>query len=255
MMNKYYDACSFIGNWPFRKIHKGKITDLMAEHKKNGITGGLVGCLDSVFFNDPYEGDEEVAKLIRDCGYDFAATVNPMLPGTLEELDSIKTVLGASAIRLYPSNHGYSCASEEAIAVAKRAGELGLKVVVTVRTEDIRIDYCFKQSGVAMADIVALAKACPDTKFLFSNIYVGEAMGIAPAINECNNIWIDISRFNHMLFVIEKALEKIDAKKIIFGSGFPLLTMKCMLLNVEYAEVDDSVKEMIMSSNYEDFIS
>jgi len=254
MSKTYYDAGCFIGNWPFRKIHKGKITDLIAEHKKNGLGGGLVGCLDSVFFNDPYEGDEEVAKLINDCGYYFAATVNPLLPWAVDDLDRIKNDLKASAIRLYPSDHGFRCDDEKVIAVAKRAGELGLKVVITVRTEDIRIDYCFKQVPVDVKAIVNLAKACPDTKILASNIFIGEAFAIAPDLNALDNLWVDMARFNHMVFVVEKALEKIDARKIIFASGFPLLTLKCMLLNLEYACISDEIKEQIISSNFEDFI-
>ncbi len=251
----YNDACCFTGSWPFRKIHKGKMSDIMSAHKKHGITGGLVGCLNSVFYNDPYEGDEEVAKLIKDCGYRFAATVNPLLPGTLEELDNIKNVLGADAIRLYPSNHSYACNCDEVKAVAKRAGELGLKVVITIITEDIRLDYCFKQTPVNCRLIPELLDACPDTKFLISCIKPGEIFVIADALNAHENVWVDTARFSHEFMALDSVTKRLSHKKIVFGSGAPLLSMRCMLLNAECTDLDDDIIEMIMRSNFEDFIS
>ena len=251
---KNYDVCCFTGNWPFRKIHKGKMSDLIAEHKKNGISGGLVGCLDSVFYNDPVEGDEEVCNEIIAAGYSFAAAANPTLTGAIDDLDIIRNKLHASAVRLYPSDHLYSLKSPEVVEYCKKAGEMGLRVIITVRTEDIRIDYCFKQGSVAVAELAYLAKECPGTKFLFSNIFIGEIFAIADAVNSLDNVWVDMARFNHYLFALEKTLEKIKAEKIIFGSGFPLLTMKCMLLNVEFAEIPEATKSMIMSENYERFM-
>ena len=51
-----YDACAFAGTAPVKKSPTGP--------EKNSIEGGLVGCLESIFFNDPYAGDEECAALL-----------------------------------------------------------------------------------------------------------------------------------------------------------------------------------------------
>ncbi|MEA4832565.1 hypothetical protein SDC9_116856 [bioreactor metagenome] len=253
-MQKHYDACGFIGNWPFRKLHKGKLSDLMAVHMENSISGGLVGCLDSVFFNDPYEGDEECAAMLKGSPYLFAGTVNPTLPGAEEDLYKYKNKLGAAAIRLYPSDHSYSCDDSRVISLCRLAGKLGLRVVITVRTEDIRLDYLFKQTGVSIPAIMQLCESCPDTKFLISNIYIGEVFSVSGQINSLPNVWVDMSRFNHLLFTADKAVEQIKPEKLVFGSCFPLLSLKCMLLNIETSLLSDDIKDMMLGGNFEDFI-
>jgi len=248
-----YDACAFTGHWPFRKIYRGTFPELKAAHEKNSIGGGLVGCLDSVFFNDPYEGDEDCAAELGS-EYDFAGTVNPFLPGAAEDLERYANILYAKAVRLYPSNHGYDCDAPEVISLCRRAGELGLRVAVTVRTEDIRLDYLFKQKEISIDAVTELAERCPETAFLISNIYVRELAGIQDRFLACPNAWADTARFKDGMFTIEDMMKVYPAEKLVFGSGAPLLAMKCMLAAVEDTEIPDTQKNMIMSGSYRNFM-
>jgi predicted TIM-barrel fold metal-dependent hydrolase len=244
-----YDACAFVGHWPFWKVKKGSFSDLKAAHEKNGIGGGLVGCLESIFFNDPYEGDEECAALL-DGSYVFAGTVNPFMPGAEEDLERCLNILRAGAIRLYPSDHGYDCDAPEVISLCKKAGALGLRVAVTVRTEDIRLDYLFKQRETSLEGIARLIESCPDTAFLISNAYIRELKKLRDSLLACENAWADTARFKDGMFALEEALKVIPAEKLIFGSGAPLLAMSCMLTAVMGADIPDGQKHMIMRENY-----
>ena len=63
------DINCLLGNWPFRKIRKNKFEDLKAVHKRNEIDYGYVSSLNSIFYNDPFEGDLELHEIIKDTSY------------------------------------------------------------------------------------------------------------------------------------------------------------------------------------------
>jgi hypothetical protein len=51
------------------------------------------------------------------------------------------------------------------------------------------------------------------------------------------------------LFVIEKLLQRFPSNRIMYGSQYPLYTLKSTLLLVEQAEIDDEAKQRIMGMN------
>lgn len=253
---KTYDVCGFIGNWAFRKIHKNTMNALVEVHKKDDVAGGLVGCLESVFYNDPYESDADAAKLVNAVpGYRFAMTCNPMLPGAMEDLSRGKRELNAAAVRLYPSYHGYAPDDEEVVAFCREAGRVGLKVIVTSRMEDERIDYLLQQKVQPAMKVLELATRCPDTKFLISGAYNTEILTIAEQVNSTPNIWVDTACFKHNLFIYDVLLEKVSADKVVFGAGFPLYTFKSQQLNLATCRCAAEVLEKVASRNYEAFLN
>ena len=254
---KKYDVSGFIGSWPFRKIFKGTLADLKALHAANGISGGLVGSITGVFHNDPYENDIDAAEIIKGSGYGFVMTANPMLPGSPDDLEKGKKELGAVAVRLCPSYHKYALTDPTVVEYCRKAGELGLRVIVTERMEDYRLDYLINQSFPPAGDTAALAKACPETKFLLSSAAVDELGSIAGDINSLPNLWADISNLNHYLFSLDVVLDGrgISADKLIYGSMSPLYCMRSTLLNVENSAASNEIKNKIMSNNFEDFMA
>ena len=52
----------------------------MAVHREHQISGGLVASLDSVFYNDPLEGDRVLYEQLAGTPYRLAVTINPLLP-------------------------------------------------------------------------------------------------------------------------------------------------------------------------------
>jgi len=252
---KTYDVCGFIGNWAFRKLHKNTIDSLLEVHKKDDVIGGLVGSLESVFYNDPYESDTDAAKIVNATpGYSFAMSCNPMLPGAFEDLERGKKELNAVAVRLYPSYHGYTLDNEKVVEFCKEAGRVGLRVIVTSRMEDERIDYLLLQKVQPALKVIELAQKCPDTKFLISSAYNSEIMTIAQKVNETPNVWVDTACFKHILFTYDVLFKTVSADKVIFGAGFPLYTFKCQQLNLETCRCDKEILEKVAYKNYEAFM-
>ena len=54
------DCNAFIGNWPFYKTRFGSFEDLKRIHRENGIDGGYVSSVQSIFYNHPWEAEVEL---------------------------------------------------------------------------------------------------------------------------------------------------------------------------------------------------
>lgn len=252
---KTYDVCGFIGNWPFRKLYKNTMDDLLEVHRKDDVAGGLVGCLESVFYNDPYESDTDAAGIVNaHPGYRFAMSANPLLPGAVDDLAKGKDELNAAAVRLYPSYHGYSPDDEKIVTFCKEAGKAGLRVIVTSRMEDERIDYLLYQKVQPALKVIELAKKCPETKFLISGAYNTEITKIAEEVNRTPNVWVDTACFKHVLFTYDVLFETVNPDKVIFGAGFPLYTFKCQQLNLATCRCKKDILEKVAYGNYETFM-
>ena len=77
---KIVDVNCLVGHWPFRKLYKNSFADLMEIHRKNNIGYGFVSSLNSIFYNDPFEGEEDLHNIIKGTDYRHVLTINPMLP-------------------------------------------------------------------------------------------------------------------------------------------------------------------------------
>ena len=94
-----FDVNCLLGHWPFRKLYRNTYADLIRVHNENGIDCGLVSSLNSIFYNDPFEGDEELHKVIKGTGYRHILTVNPMLPAFTEDIRKGVEFFGISGVR------------------------------------------------------------------------------------------------------------------------------------------------------------
>src|SRR5690242_3937862 len=102
------DVNCLLGHWPFRKLYKNTLRDLQEVHAANGIQEGYVSSLNSIFYNDCFEGDEELHEMIKDSSYHHVQTINPVMPGFAEDKDEGVRRFSSKAIRIYPTFHGYS---------------------------------------------------------------------------------------------------------------------------------------------------
>ncbi len=249
------DICAFTGHWPFHYMRQGKLSELQKVFDKNNVKRALISFLDSVFYRDPYEGDALISTRVIEAGHLFCATANPTLVGALQDLSDEKNSLHASAVRLYPSWHGYPCDSPDVVNFVSKAGRIGLPVIITARTDDLRIDYLFKQTVVSCASALVLAQKCPETKILLSGFSVADVIKNAVLIENLKNVFIDISRFNHYLFNVEKVLSVVSVQKIIFGSAAPFQTFSAMADNVRVDLQDEHIKRIILWDNFNRFFA
>ena len=252
-MNKI-DVNCLLGNWPFRKIRKNSFSDLKEVHNLNGIEYGYVSSLNSIFYNDPFEGDLELHEIIKDTPYRHVLTINPEIPGFIDDIKRGIELFNISGVRIYPGYHGYRLDSKYIRKLSEVLAKKKLPLFISIRMEDERMNYLSHPRSIETAELTEFLTNYPQNTTVLLSIRIGEIVSIKDSINSRKNVLVDTSGLKDGLFVIEKLKDHIDHSKIVYGSNHPLYCLKSSLLLVEKAEVDNSVKEDILYNNAKKYI-
>jgi len=246
---KIVDVNCLVGHWPFRKLYKNSFADLMEIHRKNNIGYGFVSSLNSIFYNDPFEGEEDLHNIIKGTDYRHVLTINPMLPCFEKDIRLGIELFNISGVRIYPCYHDYNLNCDEMNRLCQVLSEFNLPLFLTLRMEDERLSYIIKPRPVDMEDIRLFALKNPDIKIILLNIRLGEIARLKELFINWDNVFIDTSGLKDQLFNVEKLTASIGACKILYGSEYPLLCLKSTLLEVLKAEIDEESRNRIMFSN------
>lgn len=239
-----YDFSAFSGQWPYRLLRGSGVTDMLAEHRQLGISGGCMSSLNAIFYNDPWEADGPLLKALSGTGWELAMCVNPMLPWAEQSVRGARS-LGVRHIRLYPGIHHY--ALDAASGVCRLAEQLQMTVMIVGRMEDPRLCYLLDQQSVRAADCFTVARQHPMARFLLVGFYGSElsACGATPG-----NLWTDTSGLCHGLYPVQTLTEAgFPPDRILFGSLSPLQCLHSHLLNLPERDKTD-----ILSGNAERFL-
>jgi len=249
------DINCFLGNWPFRKLYHSSLKNLQDVHAKNGITCGAVSSLNSIFYNDPMEAEEELYESLRGSPYKHILTVNPALPAAAQNIAEGVEKYHISGVRIYPGYHAFClddpCMKELHTVLA----QFRLPLYVTVRVEDERLNYMITPRKISDGEVRALPDIMPDTRILLTGLMTHEAIQLKELLNGDPDIYAETSYFKAPTGCMEAALESIREDKLIFGSAYPLLCFKSALLQVEAAKIAEDVKDRILASNARNFLS
>ena len=248
---KIVDINCLVGHWPFRKLYKNTFADLAEIHRGNGIEYGFVSSLNSIFYNDPFEGEEELHNIIKGTAYRHILTINPSLPYFAEDIRAGVELFNVSGVRIYPCYHDYMLNCEDMDRLCRILSEYNLPLFLTLRMEDERLNYIIKPQPVNLEDIRLFSVRNRNLKIILLNIRMGEITRLKELLIDQDNVYIDTSGLKDQLFSIEKLTATLGADKIIYGSEYPLFCLKSTLLEVVKAEIDENSKEKILFSNSE----
>lgn len=244
------DVNCLIGNWPFRKLYKNKKADLMNVHSENGIDIGFVSSLDAVFYNDPFEADEDLHKLICDTKYAHVMTINPTLPDFQGDILRGIKEFDIKGVRIYPGYHqyelsdSYSCV-DEFMAILK---EHKLPLFLVLRMEDERLNHIVTPNPIKLEQVEAFIEKHISQKIILLNARFAELIQMSDCINKNENVHFDIAFLGHNLFAVEKLLEKFHTSKFLYGSSYPLNCLKSSILSLKSAEISQKDKETILGA-------
>jgi len=240
----FYDATVFTGRWPFRKLGRPEIAHLLEDHEKNGVKGGVVSNLESIFYNDPMEGDEELAAKLPK-GYLQALSHNPFLPFAAKEIS--KNELKAAAVRLYPCYHNYRPNDPAVIEFCRAAAGAGLVIYVIARMDDMRFDYLYHQQVTDFNDIAELVRRVPEAKFVIS--YGMDVYRRVKDIADCPNAYIDGAYMPDLVFGYRDAAPAFPAGRLLFATHYPLQLMESNTITLKLADIGCEEKDKIMYKN------
>jgi len=243
------DVNCLLGHWPFRKIYKDSFEDLKKVHSDNGITGGYVSSINSIFYNDPYEGDIELHEIIKCTQYHHVLTVNPTLPCFSEDIENGVREFDIKGVRIYPGYHQYGLDCDKLKQLCNVLEKFHLPLFLTLRMEDNRITYLIQPQTPDIENVKSFIKSHTNIKILLLNIHFAEIIRIKDCINSMPNIFIDTSGLKGPVFNVEELMTEIDENKIIYGSLHPLNCLKSTFLQIAKAEIEQRSIEKIFSLN------
>lgn len=248
------DVNCLLGNWPFRKLYKNSFDDLKKVHTDNGISWGCVSSLNSIFYNDPFEGDEELHEIIKDTAYEHILTVNPCLPGFSKDIENGLARFAIKGVRVYPGYHRYKLNDLQFLELCRILREYKLPLFLSLRMEDERLDYLLQPSILESQDIAEFLKSNTENTVLLLNARNWELMNLRDMINNQDSVFCDTSGLKDGLFPVENILKHIHPDKILYGSLYPLYCMESTNLIVEKAEISNQIKEDIFGNNIKQFL-
>lgn len=212
----YFDTAAFCGHWPYHHLRDSDVQQMLARYHAAGIDAGLMSSLDAVFYQDPWEADGPLVAALAGTNWRVAMSLNPMMPWAQQLIAQGKNA-GVAAVRLYPCVHDYAVDDPQVVALCRRAGELGLPVILTTRMLDDRVCYLLKQRETEAERIVNLVRQCENTRFLVSNATARGVLDLAPVPE---NLWVDTAGQRIDGFVETQTDVPLD--RFLFGSFAPL---------------------------------
>jgi predicted TIM-barrel fold metal-dependent hydrolase len=243
------DVNCLIGHWPFRKIYKNTFDDLIKVHEANNIFSGYIASLNSIFYNDPFEGDEELHEIIKDTQYHHVLTVNPALPGFIDDVQRGINLFNIKGVRIYPGYHGYNLEDERLQALCRELVKVNLPLFLVLRMEDERLNYLISPRSIPMDEVIRFAQQNKDLNIILINIRLSEINGIMNVIANNENVYFDTCGLKDGLFTINNLVSLIGDKKMLYGSLYPLYALKSTELLIEKAAISDESKENIFYNN------
>ena len=219
---KKIDFNCFAGTWPFHKLRVGTLEEMTRLHQKHGITGGVFSSLNAIFYQDPYEGDLDLARQLKGTKSRQYLTVNPLRIGYLEDAKRGLEELKPMGIRIYPGLHGYALREKKLEPLCRLLLEEHLPLVITQRMEDERITHLIHPQNPTGKEWQAFLEEHPTLTVLITHIRTAELLSIQEVLKKRQNVFFDASGVNRSPFPFEDLMATGVEGQMVFGSNAPL---------------------------------
>lgn len=245
---KKIDVSSFVGTWPFHKIDHCTFADLQNIHQKNGIEYGFVSSTNAIFYNDPYEAELELAKMLKGTKYRQVMTVNPRLPAWREDICRGVESMGIVAVRIHPGYHGYELGDDCVKELMNTLQEYSLPLFLTSRMEDERITYLLHAREVHWSEVGAFLEKYPNQPIMLSNFRLNEMRAIAQIIQNHPQVFMDSSGLKDAIFALETVRDEYHLEnRLVFGSLSTVSCFESMYLAIRTADATEELKNRIFT--------
>ena len=207
------------------------------------IVSPLLGLLPRLA-KDAVEGNIEAARTVaRQRRLRHWVIVDPRLP---ETFDQARDMLGSprcAGMKIHPEEHGYPITRH-----GRKLFELAAEHRAIVMTHS-------GEKNSLPADFLPLADAHPEVRLILAHLGCGwdgdpGHQVRAIELSKHGNMYVDCSSArNVMPRLLEWAVTRIGAEKILFGTDSPLYFAPMQRARVDYADMPDKAKRMILREN------
>lgn len=247
------DFNCFIGSWPFHPLAVETFDQLQAIHKENGIEGGFVSSLKSMFYRDYFEPEKELYETLKGTSYRQVMTVNPLFPACLDVVRYGIENWNIAGVRVMPTYHGYDLENPFLEELCVLLQEKGMPLFLTLNMEDIRNTYLLIPTPIKREQ---LQKWLDDHHGL--TVLLCGASTYADLTTNQEHIlahpacFFEASALRHGCFPLEEMGAEMR-KRFVYGSMSGILCLKSSLLHMQIGELND--EELARSSDGRDFLA
>lgn len=245
------DANCQLGAYPFRRLPFETASALLRKMDQLGVERAAVSRLEAVFYKDVQVANEELFGIVGQHTDRFwpIATLNPTWPGWEDDFTACQEA-GMRGVRLHPNYHGYSPASLEAVQLVERTAALGLPVVITVGIEDVRHHHHqFPIPDVSPGEIAQLINYLPEAPYLIAGAIYGVCLAVEGLLENPTTVHYELSRVQGPVGDVELLVERLGARRVLFGSNLPLGIPESARLSIDTANIPESEKDLIRYAN------
>jgi predicted TIM-barrel fold metal-dependent hydrolase len=241
-----------LSRWPFRRLAGDEPEDLVAGLRKRNVTRAWAGTFDGLLHKDLSSAN---ARLAHDCRHYGAGllipfgSINPKLPEWQEDLRRCQEEYAMPGIRLHPNYHGYDLNDPVFADLLRLAAARRLIVQLAVSMEDERTQHPLMR--VPPADLKPLPdviRSAPGTRLVILNTDPSHDQELLQQVLAAGDVYFDISMVEGVGGVARLA-RKIDIRRVLFGSHYPLFYFESALLKVREAGFTDAESQAVLEEN------
>ena len=243
------DVNCYCGHWPFRRIKNETLEGLLKSSETTGIDKMIVSSLNSIFYEDCYEGDEEIYEAAL--GKVFQAlTVNPAFPTFMDDIRRGIEAFSIKAVRIFPGYHNYelddACVKELFDVLAKNQ----LPLLLSYQMEDRRKIHMCMPEQLKNDKLLHMLQFNEKIPVVITNTHVGQWASFSKYCEQYGNVYFDTSGIRYgQTDTIAKSLAMIPDTNIMYGSNFPLNCRSSTLNYFRMDSIESTARENILYKN------
>lgn len=192
------------------------VNELLLEMSAAGIGHAVVLHL----LWQPWSVNEVADALLKTPVLTGFINIDPKSPTALCDVDQ-GICLGFRGVKLHPRLQNYRPDDPACVAVAQRAGELGIPVLL-----DCFPDGDWQMAGLNILQYATLAKQAPNTAVIVAHAGGHYCLDLLMLAKRIKNLWFDISYSllyyrSPVVEMIFYAIESMRYERVLFGTDYP----------------------------------
>ncbi len=241
------DINCFCGHWPFHKVPNENMDGLLKSSQKTGIDQMLVSSLNSIFYQDCYEGLEEIGEADN---VFKVLTVNPAFPTFADDIRRGIEEFHIKAVRIFPGYHNYELNDPCVNLLFETLAKYNLPLLLTYQMTDRRTIHMCMPKQLSDDKLLHMLQFNEKIPVIITNTAVKQWAPFSNFCEKYGNVYFDTSGIRYgQEDVIQKALSVIPESNIMYGSNFPLYCRNSTLNYFKMDQVNETVKEKILYQN------
>ncbi len=249
-MQPVIDLAGFLGRWPFRDIPRASRDHLHTLAGQLGLRRVVVSSFDNLFWENALDAARRTAESIDgDKLLVHFPMVNAAFPGALDDLKRLYDERPFRGVRLLSNYHEYSLADKAVDDLIAWTQQRDIVLQVFRRVVDERLHYMLKVPPVPDDELRGLAERHPGQRFVFSALWFAEILAMAEALGPADHVSFDVSRCRGPEAWPVKLIEAVPARRIVFGSLWPLQVIRSTLTEIIHAPFDEQTRAAILHDN------